>query len=76
MAEAWLFWLALVVAVGLATVLTLAGLAPVGLFLAGLILWAARAAESPEARQETDTALRRAWDRLPICDCRPARRDA
>jgi hypothetical protein len=29
MADAWLFWLALVVALGLATVLILAGLAPI-----------------------------------------------
>lgn len=71
-----MFWLAVVVAVGLATVLTLAGLALVGLFLAGLIVWAARAAESPDARQETDAVLRRTCDHLPICDCRPARRDA
>lgn len=63
MAEAWLFWLALVVALGLATVLILAGSAPIGLFLAGLIMWAARAAESPVARQQTDEVLRRACGR-------------
>ena len=63
------FWLAAVVATGFAVLLTLAGVPLVGLFLAAVILWAGRAAESPAARKETDGTVRRACNRLPFCDC-------
>jgi hypothetical protein len=69
MADAWLFWLAVVVAVGFVVVLTLAGMPLAGLFLAGVIVWAARAGGSQAARQETDRSLRQACSRLPFCDC-------
>ena len=69
MADAWVFWLAVVVGIGLTLLLTVAGMPLVGLFLAGMIVWAARAAESHIAREETDAALKRGCNRLPFCDC-------
>jgi hypothetical protein len=68
-ADAWVFWLAVVVGIGLTLLLAVAGMPLVGLFLAGMIVWAARAAESRIAREETDAALKRGCSRLPFCDC-------
>jgi len=69
MADPWVFWLAAVAGVAFAVMLTLAGQPIVGLFLAGLIAWAGRAAESPRARKQTDETLRQTCNRLPFCDC-------
>jgi uncharacterized iron-regulated membrane protein len=69
MADTWVFWLAVALGIGFAVVLALAGMPLVGLFLAGVVVWAARAAESQIAREETDAALKRGCNRLPFCDC-------
>jgi uncharacterized iron-regulated membrane protein len=69
MADTWVFWLAVALGIGFAVVLALAGMPLVGLFLAGVVVWAARAAESQIAREETDAALKRGCNRLPLCDC-------
>jgi hypothetical protein len=69
MADAWVFWLAVALGAGFAFVLALAGIPLMGLFLAGIIVWAGRAAESQIAREKTDAALKRACNRLPFCDC-------
>jgi hypothetical protein len=68
-ADPWVFWLALVLGIALAVLVTLAGMPLVGLFVAGIIVWAARAVESQAAREETDRALKRGCNRLPFCDC-------
>ena len=71
MGNSWLLWCAGVLAVAFAVLLALAGVALVGVFLAAVIWLAARRAVTPNARAEVDEALRRACDRLPVCDCHP-----
>jgi len=64
-----LFWLVVAFALGLLALLALAGYALVGLFMAAVTVWAARAAESPIARRQTDATLKRACNGLPFCSC-------
>jgi hypothetical protein len=69
LADAWLVWLAGVVALAFVILLTIAGYAAVGLFL-GVVIWlAARSAATPDARSSVDGSLRRTCDRVPFCDC-------
>jgi hypothetical protein len=73
-ADAWLFWLALSVAIVFLVLFAVAGYAVMGLVLLGAIVLSGRAALAPSAREDTDDALRRACDRLPFCDCAPSGR--
>jgi hypothetical protein len=68
-ADAWLFWLALCVAIVFLVLFGLAGYAAMGVVLSVAVVLSARAALAPRAREDTDEALRRACDRLPFCDC-------
>lgn len=74
MADAWLLWAGGVLALVFLVLLTLAGIPPVGVFLAAVVWLAARRAVKPEVCVEVDDSLRGACDRLPFCDCSPARR--
>ena len=69
MAGRWLLYVGFALAVGMGALLTLAGVALVGLFLATVIWLAVRAAVDPVERALAERELRRQCDRLPFCDC-------
>ena len=70
MAGRWLLYVGCALAVGMAALLTLAGVTLVGLFLATVILGLeARSAVDPVERALAERELRRQCDRLPFCDC-------
>jgi uncharacterized RDD family membrane protein YckC len=70
-ADAWLVWLGAILGLAFLVLLSLAGYAFVGAFLALGVWLASRHASTPAARQQVDRILKHACNRLPVCDCGP-----